>query len=96
MHVSSSCASRISRETEGYHCTCLAGAAHLLSEWRQADSFAPEAVAFGEHAHLPPPSSALPMGVTLSIVTAPAAFALPMVQRKVFKPPFAVRAGLSC
>ena len=33
----------------------------------------------------------VPLGVTLRIMSAPAAFALPMVQRKIFKPPFTVR-----
>ncbi len=33
----------------------------------------------------------MPLGVTLRIVSAPASFALPMVQRKPFKPAFLVR-----
>jgi hypothetical protein len=32
----------------------------------------------------------VPLGVTLRIMSAPAAFALPMVQRKPFKPAFQV------
>ena len=33
----------------------------------------------------------MPLGVSLRIMSAPASFALPMVQRKPFKPPFQVR-----
>ena len=33
----------------------------------------------------------MPLGVSLRIMSAPASFALPMVQRKPFKPAFQVR-----
>jgi hypothetical protein len=61
-----------------------------MPEWRGQDSFAAEAAAFGE-IDLKSRAEALPVAVSMRVVTAPASFALPMVQRKAFKPPFMVR-----
>lgn len=60
-----------------------------MPEWRGQDSFAAEAAAFGDIDMKARPER-LPVAVSMRIVTAPASFALPMVQRKVFKPPFMV------
>ena len=48
-----------------------------------------QAQAYGEAPHAQSGTGAV--SLSLRIVQAPAAFALPMVQRKVFKPPFTAR-----
>lgn len=76
--------------SEGLHCGC---AAHAMPEWRGKDSFAAEAASFGE-IDLRARAENMPVALSMRVVSAPASFALPMVQRKVFKPPFTVRARL--
>ena len=61
-----------------------------MPEWRGQDSFAAEAAAFGE-IDLKSRSERMPLTLSMRVISAPASFALPMVQRKVFKPPFMVR-----
>ena len=74
-------------------------AAQLLPEWRQQDSLLANATAgFGkthvsnifQQAH-----PALPISASLKIVQAPAAYHRPIVQKKLFKPPFIVRSRYS-
>ena len=65
-------------------------AAHAMPEWRGKDSFAAEAASFGE-IDLRARAENMPAALSMRVVSAPASFALPMVQRKVFKPPFTVR-----
>ena len=65
-------------------------AAHAMPEWRGKDSFAAEAASFGE-IDLRARAENMPVALSMRVVAAPASFALPMVQRKVFKPPFTVR-----
>ena len=72
---------------------CVPRAAHPMPEWRGQDSFAAEAAAFGE-IDLKSRSERMPLTLSMRVISAPASFALPMVQRKVFKPPFMVRAPL--
>ncbi|KAK9826496.1 hypothetical protein WJX81_006495 [Elliptochloris bilobata] len=67
---------------------CLSEA-HEAPSWRQVDSLTAQTQAYGEAPHTQSGSGAV--SLSLRIVQAPAAFALPMVQRKVFKPPFTVR-----
>ncbi|BDA44647.1 hypothetical protein COCOBI_06-1240 [Coccomyxa sp. Obi] len=64
--------------------------AHAMPEWRGKDSFAAEAASFGE-IDLRARAENMPAALSMRIVSAPASFALPMVQRKVFKPPFTLR-----
>lgn len=61
-----------------------------MLEWRGKDSFAAEAASFGE-IDIRARAEVMPVALSARIVAAPASFALPMVQRKVFKPPFTVR-----
>lgn len=69
-------------------------AAQLLPEWKQQDSLLAKAsVGFGQPrvSNLSQQSdSALPQSASLRLVQAPAAFNRPIVQRKLFKPPFVV------
>jgi hypothetical protein len=60
-----------------------------MSEWRGQDSFAAEAASFGE-IDLRARAENMPVSLSMRVMTAPASFALPMVQRKIFKPPFMV------
>ena len=60
------------------------------TEWSARESLAAEAGAMGD-IDLRQRGQDLPLGVTLRIISAPASFALPMVQRKLFKPAFLVR-----
>ena len=60
------------------------------TEWSARESLAAEAGAMGD-IDLRQRGEDMPLGVTLRIVSAPASFALPMVQRKPFKPAFLVR-----
>lgn len=62
-----------------------------MPEWRGKDSFAAEAASFGE-IDLRARAENMPVSLSMRVVSAPASFALPMVQRKVFKPAFTVRA----
>ncbi|KAL3157642.1 hypothetical protein ABBQ32_012087 [Trebouxia sp. C0010 RCD-2024] len=72
--------------------------AQLLPEWKQQDSLLAKAsVGFGQPrvSNLSQQSdSALPQSASLRLVQAPAAFNRPIVQRKLFKPPFVVRLEL--
>jgi hypothetical protein len=61
-----------------------------MAEWRSQDSFAAEAASFGD-INLRARAENMPVSLSMRVVAAPASFALPMVQRKVFKPPFVVR-----
>lgn len=70
-------------------------AAHAMPEWRGKDSFAAEAASFGE-IDLRARAENMPVALSMRVVAAPASFALPMVQRKIFKPPFTVRARPRC
>ena len=66
----------------------------MLPEWRQQDSLLAQAsVGFGKP-HLgvvvQQVEAAHPLSASLKIVQAPAAYHRPIVQKKLFKPPFAV------
>lgn len=74
---------------------CATFAAQPAPEWRQQDSLLAKAsVGFGQP-HInnvaQHTDSALPQSASLRLVQAPAAFNRPIVQRKLFKPPFVVR-----
>ena len=60
------------------------------TEWSSRESLAAEAGAMGD-IDLRQRGEDMPLGITLRIASAPASFALPMVQRKPFKPAFLVR-----
>lgn len=70
-------------------------AAQLLPEWRQQDSLMANATAGCGKAHLGNVSQqtepALPLSASLKILQAPAAYNRPIVQKKLFRPPFIVR-----
>ena len=70
-------------------------AAQLLPEWRQQDSHMANATAGCGTPHLSSVSQqtepALPLSASLKIVQAPAAYNRPIVQKKLFRPPFIVR-----
>ena len=75
-----------------------ARAAVPATEWSSRESLAAEAGAMGD-IDLRQRGEDMPLGITLRVASAPAAFALPMVQRKPFKPAFLVRplpAARSC
>ena len=65
-------------------------AAVPCTEWSARESFAAEAGAMND-IDLRQRAEDMPLGVSLRIMSAPASFALPMVQRKPFKPAFQVR-----
>ncbi|KAL3159675.1 hypothetical protein ABBQ38_010082 [Trebouxia sp. C0009 RCD-2024] len=69
--------------------------AQLLPEWKQQDSLLAKASGGFGQPHVSNLSqqsdSVLPQSASLRLVQAPAAFNRPIVQRKLFKPPFVVR-----
>mmetsp|Transcript_31429 Transcript_31429/g.89224 ORF Transcript_31429/g.89224 Transcript_31429/m.89224 type:complete len:678 (+) Transcript_31429:216-2249(+) len=69
-------------------------AGHIVREWRQQDSCSAIASAFPHEEGRGTLSSDLPLSCTLKIIQAPAAYARPMVHKKVFRPAFKVRMEL--
>ena len=65
-------------------------AAVPVTEWSARESLAAEAGAMGD-VDLRARGEDAPLALTLRVMSAPASFALPMVQRKPFKPAFLVR-----
>ena len=70
----------------------MCAAARPTRHWRQRDSLVAEATcSFGDAAMAREVSESYPLSVGLQLAQAPAAFARPMVQRKLCRPCFRVR-----